>query len=217
MKISRSAFPLAWPATPASSHWCRARSTLQATLLHTLSFRCFATMAIRRIPDAVVKEAAANIHAPRDPNTLSNYNAWRTKHTTADFHVDFDAKRLTGEIHLTLEKLAKESKIVLDTSHLDITSVEVEGDKAEWQLAQSRIEPYGSPLTIEIDDKHQHSSSPTLNLRIGVNTTKECTALQWLTPAQTSNKKHPYMFSQCQAIHARSIFPCQDTPDVSVM
>ncbi|KXT07572.1 hypothetical protein AC578_10239 [Pseudocercospora eumusae] len=189
-------------------------SPSQSSCSFTLSWKLFSTMAIRKAADYVAEEAAANIHAPRDPNTLSNYNAWRTKHTTADFHIDFDAKRLTGVVHLELEKLAKDSNLILDTSHLDITGVEVEGDKARWELAESRIEPYGSPLTIHVDEKHHQSSSSTLKLRIGVNTTKDCTALQWLTPAQTSNKKHPYMFSQCQAIHARSLFPCQDTPDV---
>lgn len=72
-------------------------------------------MAIRPAPDAVARQAAANIHAPRDPNTLSNYNAWRTKHTTADFEVDFDQKRLSGIVHLRLEKLADENKVILDT------------------------------------------------------------------------------------------------------
>ncbi|GAB7362998.1 hypothetical protein MBLNU230_g3292t1 [Neophaeotheca triangularis] len=169
-------------------------------------------MVMRPMSDADVQKAAASIHQPRDPNTLSNYNAWRTKHTTANFEIDFDAKHLKGDVTLSLERLARsESSITLDTSYLDISSVRVQGEEAKFELASQRHGPYGSPLRIEVSDRHQ---GQLLHVNISVKTTKDCTALQWMTPAQTSNKKHPYMFSQCQAIHARSLFPCQDTPDV---
>lgn len=92
--------------------------------------------------------------------------------------------------------------------------VKVGGSEAKFDVSASRVEPYGSPLTISLDEQHVAGAESDLVLSIGVQTTNGCTALQWLTPAQTSNKKHPYMFSQCQAIHARSLFPCQDTPDV---
>lgn len=88
----------------------------------------------------------------------------------------------------------------------------MEGNPAQFDLATKRIEPYGSPLSITVDKKHSHEFD--IDVEISLSTTEACTALQWLTPAQTSNRKHPYMFSQCQAIHARSLFPCQDTPDV---
>ena len=190
-----------------------ARANSKASRLPRQSWiqSCAVRMAIRPASDAVVKEAAASIHQPRDPNTLSNYNAWRTKHTKADFKIDFDGKRLRGNVELTLERLAKDAeKIVLDTSYLDVSEVSINGSGVKFDLASSRTEPYGSPLTIDA----KSSSDSVVTVKIGLTTTKDCTALQWMEPSQTSNKKHPYMFSQCQAIHARSLFPCQDTPDV---
>lgn len=47
-------------------------------------------------------------------------------------------------------------------------------------------------------------------------TTQDCTACQWLEPSQTVGKKHPYLFTQCQAIHARSLLPCQDSPSIKL-
>jgi leukotriene-A4 hydrolase len=170
-------------------------------------------MVMRPISDAVAEKAAASIHPNRDPNTLSNYNAWKTQHTTANYEIDFDNKCLHGSVTLTLKKLAGERNIILDTSYLDVSAVTIAGKKVNWELAAKRTEPYGSPLTISLSEEDVASASE-LSVNIEVSTTKDCTALQWMTPAQTSNKKQPYMFSQCQAIHARSLLPCQDTPDV---
>ncbi|KAH7420162.1 leukotriene A-4 hydrolase-like protein [Cadophora sp. MPI-SDFR-AT-0126] len=155
-----------------------------------------------------------SITMPRDPTTVSNYNNWKTKHTIADFAIDFKKQRLTGTVTLFLESITeKESEeIILDTSYLDISEVTVNGSKTkDWKLAD-RSEPYGSPLSIKTPGGASKGS--TVEVSIALATTEKCTALQWLPPSQTGNKKYPYMFSQCEAIHNRSIFPCQDTPDV---
>ncbi|PYH41886.1 bifunctional aminopeptidase/epoxide hydrolase [Aspergillus saccharolyticus JOP 1030-1] len=155
----------------------------------------------------------ANVNFPRDPNTLSNYHNWRCTHITANFDVLFHEKKLVGSVTQTFRSATngESQEILLDSNHVDIRSVNLNGRPLYWELLPPS-EPYGRALKIKLDRCVKENE--TIDIEITLQTTEKCTALQWLTPAQTSNKRHPYMFSQCQAIHARSIFPCQDTPDV---
>ncbi|KAH8820827.1 putative leukotriene A-4 hydrolase like protein [Xylogone sp. PMI_703] len=167
-----------------------------------------------RLQASIFSRTMASASAPRDPNTLSNYNYWKTKHTVANFALDFKKQCVTGSVRLQLESITDKAseEIVLDTSYLDIKDVSVDGNKVKSWKVKDRTEPYGSPLTVSVPGGASKGS--VVELDISISTTEKCTALQWMTPAQTSNKKFPYMFSQCQAIHGRSLFPCQDTPDV---
>lgn len=155
--------------------------------------------------------------AQRDPTTLSNYGLWRTRHTAVDFRIDFDNKRLHGSVTLQLESQSdkQSTEVVLDTRFVNVSGARVNATDAKWEL-KPHSEPFGAPLHVALsgDAAAGVAKGETIDLVLDVETTDKCTALQWLTTAQTSNKKHPYMFSQCQAINCRSIFPCQDTPDV---
>lgn len=165
------------------------------------------------VPPAAAPSFTAAMATTRDPTTLSNYGAWRTRHTTVDFTLDFDAKRLRGSVELQLESQTdgESREVVLDTRFVHVSAVAVDARDAAWQL-KPHSEPLGAPLHVAVPEGAPRGR--VIRVAMDVETTDRCTALQWLTPAQTSNKKHPYMFSQCQAINARSIFPCQDTPDV---
>jgi leukotriene-A4 hydrolase len=155
----------------------------------------------------------ARMAAVRDPNTLSNYDAWRTKHTITNFDIDFAAKRLRGSVILELESQTEKAskEIILDSSYVDVSSIKLNSAPSTWEI-KPRQGPNGSPVHVAVPDGV--AKGEIVKLEIELATTDRCTALQWLTPAQTSSKKAPFLFSQCQAIHARSIFPCQDTPDV---
>ncbi|KAF8982329.1 Cullin-associated NEDD8-dissociated protein 1 [Entomortierella lignicola] len=151
---------------------------------------------------------------PYDPTSQSNLDEIKTNHIHLALNVDFTAKALTGSAQLELEAIADNiSRVVLDTSYIDIRSVSESGKLLNYQL-EKRHEKYGSALTIDLSRPLQKGEKTTVTVEYA--TTKDCTACQWLEPSQTVGKKHPYLFTQCQAIHARSLLPCQDSPSIKL-
>ncbi|KAF8937070.1 Leukotriene A-4 hydrolase [Haplosporangium gracile] len=149
-----------------------------------------------------------------DPNSQSNLDEVKTSHIHLNLAVDFVAKTLAGSVELDIEAIADNvSKLILDTSFLAIRSVTLDGALLKYTLAD-RHEKYGSALTIELDKTL--AKGDKAKVVIDYATTEECTACQWLEPSQTVGKKHPYLFTQCQAIHARSMVPCQDSPSIKL-
>jgi len=94
----------------------------------------------------------ATVSNPRDPNTLSNYNNWRSAHITANFEILFEQKKLVGNVVHRFRSTtdAQSKEIILDTSHLDIGEIKVDGQPSKWELL-APLEPLGTPLKISLE------------------------------------------------------------------
>jgi len=150
-----------------------------------------------------------------DLSSYSNPDKAVVTHLEWTASIDFDQKVIAAEATYTV--MAKENyhEVVLDTSNLRIQSVKsFDGEPLDYilhPLIQGKLH-LGQKLTISLPP---HSSDST-RVTVVYQTTDGCSAAQWLPPSQTAGKKHPYLFTQCQAIHARSLLPCQDCPGVKM-
>jgi len=152
------------------------------------------------------------ISTESDQSSFSEPSRIVSKHLHLDANVDFIKNVLTGFVEIEYECSQQDvTTLMLDTHSLIISKVESKGGTSlQWKLLEDKSSKVlGTPLEITLEQAEK-----TGMIRVYYETTKEGQAIQWLTPEQTSTKTHPYLFSQCQAIHARSMLPCQDTPIV---
>ncbi|HEX9139834.1 MAG TPA: M1 family metallopeptidase [Steroidobacteraceae bacterium] len=145
-------------------------------------------------------------------NTYSNVQQVRTRHIALDLTVDFSKRELSGTATLEMVRIdPNATRVVLDTQDLAIGKVETSADGEVWSKATFTLgrsdEVLGAPLTIELP-------ADATWIRVSYATRSQASALQWLRPAQTLGKKHPFLFTQSEEIHARSWIPLQDTPFV---
>jgi len=122
---------------------------------------------------------------------------------------------LSGSVEFTAEVLEEGAEsLKLDTRALTIKGASVEGIPAKFSVAKPN-EALGTCLIIPLPPSLR-SKGKTVKITVDYNTSPQSSACQWLPPAQTAGKKYPYLFTQCQAIHARSLLPCQDSPGAKV-
>jgi leukotriene-A4 hydrolase len=184
--------------------------TLCMTAMALSLAACAASESLRA--PAPAPSAKSSAVAPGDPHSYANTSAFATQHFVLDLAVDLERRVLAGHVTLHLQRRdATAQTLVLDTRDLDISAVSAGprgGELAPTAFSLDARDPIlGSALRIALP--------PTADtVRIDYATQPQASGLQWLTAAQTTDKQHPFLFTQSQAIHARSWIPLQDTPQI---
>ncbi len=149
----------------------------------------------------------APLAAVPDVHSFANPAESRVTHVELDLAADFAAKRLRGSATLNLDVAPGAEEVILDTRDLQIHAVtDASGRPLEYRFGDADPN-LGRALHVELP-------SGVRRIVVRYETSPEAGALQWLTPEQTAGKRHPYLFSQGQAILTRSWIPTQDSPGI---
>ncbi len=144
-----------------------------------------------------------------DNHSYSNINKIRTKHLHIDLDVNFENKTVYGIARHEMINNGTDTAI-FDIKALDIQKITL-GKKGQEKETDFIIGQWdkdsilGQPLMVKIDPK-------TTLINIYYKTTEKTEAIDWLSPELTSGKKHPFMYTQGEAILTRSWIPLQDSP-----
>src|SRR5690606_18611662 len=147
-----------------------------------------------------------------DEHSYAQPDKVRITDLALDLRLDFDQRQLAGEAVLSLAWQDPDAReLVLDTRDLRIDKVSGRNGDGRWRALDFELAPrderFGSKLTISMRKQYEQ-------VRVVYATSPEASGLQWLAPTMTAGRQLPFMFSQSQAIHARSWVPLQDTPSV---
>jgi leukotriene-A4 hydrolase len=163
--------------------------------------------------------SASRLAAPfaSDPHSYASQGSHLVGHLRLYLAVDFAQRTLAGTATwLLTEPVAAASvdhlgvaELVLDTRDLLLESVSL-GEVADSPAAAYTLAPADVVLGQAL---HIQLPVGTAAVSIRYRTTLEAAALQWLAPAQTAGES-PFLFTQSQAILARTWLPCQDSPGI---
>ncbi len=148
------------------------------------------------------QEISKDLHSYSNPETVA------VKHLDLDIEVLFDQKKIRGTATYSLNRKNEGNTLILDSRDLKIEKVTDKTSNKALTFKTGSSQPvFGEPLEITLLPETQ-------TIEITYETSLQAAALQWLDPQQTAGKKLPFLFTQSQAILARTWIPCQDSPGV---
>jgi aminopeptidase N len=123
-----------------------------------------------------------------------------TTHLTWSAQVDFETRQVRATATYDIATSDDAQRLMLDCRDLTIHDVFVDGTKVDFDLGPAR--PFiGQPLSIPV-------TSSTQQVMVSYTTSPDAAAFLWV------EGDSPFLFTQSQAILARSWVPCQDSPGV---
>ena len=158
----------------------------------------------------ILPVASAPLPPPADPHSYADGSPVRVSHLALALTVDFERRTLAGRATWQLANPNAAREVVFDTRELTIEAVDLldaadQATPASFTLA-SPDPVLGQALRVVL-------APTTVAVRIAYRTAPTAAALQWLAPAQTAGTE-PFLFTQSQAILARTWLPCQDSPGI---
>lgn len=143
-----------------------------------------------------------------DNHSYANINQIRTKHLHLDLDVNFENRTVYGVARHEMENFGTDTAI-FDIKGLEIQKItigKVKEKETNFMIGQwDKDSILGQPLLVSITPETKY-------INIYYKTTDKTEAIDWLDPALTAGKEHPYMYTQGQAILTRSWIPLQDSP-----
>jgi leukotriene A-4 hydrolase/aminopeptidase len=142
-------------------------------------------------------------------HSYSNYTKVKISHIDLDFDISFEQQRI--DVQEVIDFIVLDStanNLILDIKGLNIKQVKNHVDEPVTFETSKEDSVLGQALIIPLDNLKDNQ------VKISYQTTEHSEALQWQNPEQTKGKNHPFLFTQSQAILARTWIPLQDCPAV---
>ena len=123
-------------------------------------------------------------------------------HLDWDAKVDFETRTIAALATYDIETSSDAERIMLDIRELTIDSVSVDGVSSNFEIGDEK-DFIGAALIIPVDGESRKIS-------ISYSTTPGADAFLWV------EGENPFLFTQSQAILARTWIPCQDSPGIRI-